>query len=62
MIAGKIMSFKAEDVVRDEHLLIELTDTNVDDKYVEIAFENGKERIYLQFRLSDLKREIKELK
>lgn len=60
MIAGEIMTFKGEDTGRCESLLIELTDTNANDKYIELAFDHGKERIYIQFRLADLLREIKE--
>jgi len=60
MIAAEIMTFKGEDCSRNDAALIELTDTNVDGKHIEIAFNHGKERIYLQFRLSDLLREVKE--
>lgn len=63
MIAGNIIAFKGEDTVRDGPLLIELTDHKaLDGKCIEIAIDYGKERIYLQFRLSDLLREVKEMK
>lgn len=62
MIAGEILSFKNTDETRSGSLLIELTDTNADDKYIELGFDHGKERIYIQFRMSDLVREIKEAK
>lgn len=66
MIAGYIRSFSKDDEVgdalRDEALLIELTGTDEGAPNIEIAFNNGGERIYLQFRVSDLLREIKETK
>lgn len=63
MIAGNIIVFKNDDPARDGPLLIEMTDHEaMDGKFIEIAFDHGKERIYLQFRLSDLLREVKEMK
>jgi hypothetical protein len=63
MIAAEIMSFKGDDEARVDSLLVELTDASaINGKHIEIAFNHGKERIYLQFRLSDLLREVKEAK
>ena len=62
MIVGNLVSFKNEDCFCDVDLLIELTSLNENGKNIEIAFDHGKERIYLQFILSDLIREVKEMK
>jgi hypothetical protein len=63
MIAAQVISFKGEDETRCGSLLIELADAQANDgKHIEISFDHGKERIYLQFRLSDLLREVKEAK
>lgn len=59
MIAGEIIVFRngQDDTETQEPTLIELTDCG---KEIEMAFNAGKRRIYVRFRLSDLVREVKE--
>lgn len=62
MFAGKMTTFveDSDDPDFDKPVLIEVTDTN-DGPNIEIATNTDDKRIYLSFRLEDLKREIKEL-
>ncbi len=62
MFAGKITTFSDDSDTPDfdKPVLIEVTDTT-DGPNIEIASNTDDHRIYLSFRLEDLKREIKEL-
>jgi hypothetical protein len=63
MIAAKALVFKraGDDPAFDNGLLLDLTDD--DGREIEIAATiNAGQRVYLKFRLSDLVREVKELR
>lgn len=54
-IAGHVISFLGDDYKMDDGRLLEITDT--DNGVVEMAFDmiNPKRRVYVRFRLADLK-------
>ena len=62
MFAGKLTTFVDgdDDPDFDKPVLIEVTDTS-DGPNIEIVVNTDDKRVYLSFRLSDLKREIKEI-
>jgi hypothetical protein len=61
MFAGKVTIFNdgEDDPCIDQGVVIEVTEWGQDPN-IEIALGAGDQRVYLEFRLSDLKREVKE--
>ena len=61
MFAGKVTIFNEgeDDPCVEQGALIEVTDWGQDPD-IEIALDTGEQRVYLTFRLSDLRREVKE--
>ena len=52
-----IINEKNGDTGRDENIVLEVTDARKDGT-VDIAFDHGKDRVYVQFALADLMREL----
>lgn len=61
MFAGEAIAYLGDegDAEFQDNVLIELTEWG-EDPFVEIAATFGERRVYLKFRMADLKREIKE--
>ena len=54
---GYVMAFRGDETQREGDAMVELVDVH-SDGVIELGFDNGKERVYVQVNVGDLMRRV----